>query len=114
MMARSRLPDKSSSSPSRRCSVTSVPRPALFTGSIVYSPLPGASHPPPFSAPRPVVGAVGGAPLPVETDVELQLGVVFKQVLRGQRLEAQLVAGVGSVRNQLAQEDLLLACQQGG
>ena len=29
----------------------------------------------------------------------------------GQRLEAQLVAGVGGVRDQLAQEDLLVAVQ---
>src|SRR3989304_3192547 len=59
-----------------------------------------------------VVGDRDGARLPVETDVELQLGVVFKQILRGQRLEAQLVAGIRRVRNQLAQEDLLVAVQR--
>ena len=41
----------------------------------------------------------------------LRLGVVLEQRRVGQRLEAQLVAGVGGVRDQLAQEDLLVAVQ---
>ena len=40
-----------------------------------------------------------------------KLAVALEQALVGQRLEAQLVAGVGGVGDQLPQEDLLVAVE---
>jgi hypothetical protein len=53
MIVRRREPDKSSSSPSRRCSVTSVPRAGRSAGSIVYSPVPPDSQRTPWSGGKP-------------------------------------------------------------
>ena len=47
----------------------------------------------------------------VVADADLQLRVVLEQRAVGDRFEAQLVAGVRRVRDQLAQEDLLVAVQ---
>ena len=43
-MARRRVPDSSSSSPLRRCSVTSVPRAGFEAGAMEYSPSPPLSQ----------------------------------------------------------------------
>ena len=59
-----------------------------------------------------VVGDRDGARRLIEADANFELGIVFKQILAGQRLEAQLVAGVGRIGDQLAQEDLLVAVQR--
>ena len=59
----------------------------------------------------PLSDTVIGARLRVEAHADLQLGVVLEERLVGERLEAQLVAGVRRVRDQLAQEDLLVAVQ---
>ena len=45
-------------------------------------------------------------------DTDLQLGVVLEEGRIGQRLEAELVSGIGGVRDQLAQEDFLVAVQR--
>ena len=50
----------------------------------------------------------------VEADAHFQLGLVAVQRRIGQRLEAQLVAGVRGVGNQLAQKDLLVGIQRMG
>ena len=42
---------------------------------------------------------------------ESQIRIVLEQRRVGDRLEPQLVAGVGGVRDQLAQENLLVAVQ---
>ena len=47
----------------------------------------------------------------VVADANLQVRIVLEQRAVGDRLEPQLVAGVGGVRDQLAQEDLLVAVQ---
>jgi hypothetical protein len=47
----------------------------------------------------------------VERDLDLQFVVVAVQGIVVDRLEAQLVGGVGSVRNQFAQEDFLVRVQ---
>ena len=44
-------------------------------------------------------------------DADLQLRIGFVERVVGERLEAQLVGGVGGVGDQLAQEDLLVAVQ---
>jgi hypothetical protein len=48
----------------------------------------------------------------VEGDAHAQLGLIAIQAGVGQRLEAQLVAGVGGVGDQLAQEDFLVGVQR--
>ena len=48
----------------------------------------------------------------VDLDLDLQLAVAFVQGIVGERLEAQLVSGVGGVGDQLAQKDLLGAVQR--
>jgi hypothetical protein len=58
-----------------------------------------------------VVGDGDGARRLVEGDADLQIAVVAVQRAVVQRLEAQLVAGVGGVGNQFAQEYLLVAVQ---
>ena len=52
-----------------------------------------------------------GLGLLVKADANLQLGAAFEQLRLGQRLEAQLVGGVGGVGDQLAQEDFLVGIQ---
>ncbi len=47
----------------------------------------------------------------VEGDADLELAIAFEQGGIGHRLEAQLVARVGGVGDQLAQENLLVAVQ---
>ena len=61
--------------------------------------------------PDAVVGDRDGAGLGVELDAEGQLRVVVEQGGVGEGLEAQLVAGIRGVRDQLAQEDLLVRVQ---
>ena len=58
-----------------------------------------------------VVGNGDGARGLVEGDANLEIAIVAIQRAVVQRLEAQLVAGVGGVGNQLAQENLLVAVQ---
>ena len=58
-----------------------------------------------------VVGNGDGARRLVEGNANLQIAVIAIQGAVVQRLETQLVAGVGSVGNQLAQENLLVAVQ---
>ena len=48
----------------------------------------------------------------VETDTDLQLAVAFEQLGLVERFEAQLVAGVRSIGNQFAQEDLAVRIQR--
>ncbi len=48
----------------------------------------------------------------VEGQANLQIGATFEQLRLGQRLEAQLVGGVGSVGNQFAKEDFLVRIQR--
>ena len=48
----------------------------------------------------------------VITDAYPQVRVVLPQRLVGQRLEAQLVTGVGRIGDEFAQEDLLVAVQR--
>ena len=48
----------------------------------------------------------------VVVDADRELGIVLEQRLIVERLEAQLVAGVGRVRDQLAQEDLAVRIQR--
>src|SRR5260370_761701 len=52
-----------------------------------------------------------GPRLLVVGDADLQVGVRAVQGVAGKRLEAQLVGRVGGVRNELPQEDLLVAIQ---
>ena len=52
-----------------------------------------------------------GTCLLVEAQANLQVGVAFQQLWLGQRLEAQLVGGVGGVGDQFTQEDLLVRIQ---
>jgi hypothetical protein len=49
--------------------------------------------------------------LGVVAHADFQFGVVLEQRLVGERLEPQLVGGIGGVGNQLAQENLLVAVQ---
>ncbi len=58
-----------------------------------------------------VVGHGDRARLRVVADANLRVGIVLEERRVGHRFEAQLVAGVGRVRHQLAQEDLLVAVQ---
>jgi len=58
-----------------------------------------------------VVGNGDGACGLVEGDADLQIAVVAIQGAVVERFEAQLVAGVGGVGHQLAQENLLVAVQ---
>jgi len=53
MIDRNRQPFTRSSSPSRRCSTTVVPRSGSSTVSSVYSPLPSDSHRTPSPGSRP-------------------------------------------------------------
>src|SRR5690606_29029476 len=48
----------------------------------------------------------------VELDADRELGIVLEQAGRIERLEAQLVAGVGCIGNQLAQEYLAITVQR--
>src|SRR5206468_11535569 len=52
-----------------------------------------------------------GPRLLVVGDADLEVGVRAVQGVSGKRLEAQLVGSVGGVRNELPQEDLLVAVQ---
>ena len=45
-------------------------------------------------------------------DADLELGIVFVELGMVERLEAQLVGGVGRVRDELAQKDLRIAVQR--
>jgi len=47
----------------------------------------------------------------VEADLDLQVGIVLEQRAVVDRLEAQLVGGVGRIRDQLAQENFLVRVQ---
>jgi hypothetical protein len=47
----------------------------------------------------------------VVADADLQFGVLFEQRRVGERLESQLVARIRGVRDQLAQEDLLVSVE---
>jgi hypothetical protein len=58
---------------------------------------------------HPVVGHGDGARGLIDSDLDLEAGLVFVESLIGQRLEAQLVACVRGIGDQLAQEDLLVA-----
>ena len=58
-----------------------------------------------------IVGNGDGARFLVEGHADLQIGIVTIERPVVQRLEAQLVAGVGRVGNELAQENLLVAVQ---
>ena len=51
------------------------------------------------------------ARLRVEAHADREVRVALEERAVGERLEAQLVAGVGGVGDQLAQEDLLVAVQ---
>jgi hypothetical protein len=59
-----------------------------------------------------VIGNRHRARLRVEADADPQFAVAFQQRLVGQRLEAQLVAGIRGVGYQFAQENLLVAVQR--
>jgi hypothetical protein len=61
-----------------------------------------------------VVGDGQRARVLVEAHAHFEVGRVFVQGAVVQRLEAQLVAGVGGVGDQLAQEDLLVGVQRVG
>jgi hypothetical protein len=61
--------------------------------------------------PMPLSEMVIGLRVLVERDRDLQFMVVAVQGVVVDRLEAQLVGGVGSVRDQFAQEDLLVRIQ---
>jgi hypothetical protein len=61
-----------------------------------------------------VVADGDGLGLLVEPDADLQVRGVFVQRRLVQRFEAQLVAGIGGVGNQFAQEDLLVGVQRVG
>ena len=58
-----------------------------------------------------VVGYGDRARLRVVADANLRVEIVLEQRRVGHRFEAQLVAGVGRVRHQLAQKDLLVPVQ---
>ena len=58
-----------------------------------------------------VVGHGDRARRRVVGDADLRVGIVLEKRTVGERLEAQLVHGVRGVRDQLAQEDLLVAVQ---
>src|SRR5690606_2696058 len=58
-----------------------------------------------------VIGDGDGAGDLVEADPDSQFGVALIQSLILQRLEAQLVGGVGGVGDQLAQEDIPVAVE---
>src|SRR5690606_3497328 len=47
----------------------------------------------------------------VEAQANFQLGAAFQQLGLGQRLEAQLVGGIGRVGNQLTEENFLVGVQ---
>jgi len=59
-----------------------------------------------------LVGDGDGARGLVESEAHIQVGLVFVQLGMIDGLEAQLVAGVRSVRDQLAQEDFLVGIQR--
>ncbi len=59
-----------------------------------------------------VVGNRDGAHGLVEGDLDLQVGIAFEQRAVVDRLEAQLVGGVGCIGDQLAQEDFLVRVQR--
>ena len=59
-----------------------------------------------------IVGDGDGARGRVEADVDAKVGIALEQRAVGERLEAQLVAGVGRIRDQLAQEDFLVAVER--
>ncbi len=61
-----------------------------------------------------VVGNGEGAGLGVERDAHLEVRRVLPQRGLVERLEAQLVAGVGGVGDQLAEEDLLVGIERVG
>src|SRR6185312_12784834 len=61
-----------------------------------------------------VVAHGDGGRLQIPDDVDVQLAVAGQESGLGDRLEAQLVAGVGGVGDQLAQEDLLVRVQRVG
>ena len=175
MIARSRVPSRRSSWPSRRCSVISVPRPALLDR--LDGELAAAVGLPAHALVRLLAGAAGQhrhlvgddergieahaeladqvrvlllvagelreelaraglgdraevgdrllaahadavvgdgerARLAVVVDADLQVGVALEERRVGERLEAQLVAGVGGVGDELAQEDLAVRVQR--
>jgi hypothetical protein len=58
-----------------------------------------------------VIGHRDGACLGVDADANLRIGVALEERRVGHRFEAELVARVGRVRHQLAQEDLLVPVQ---
>ena len=58
-----------------------------------------------------IVGDGDGARRLVEGDADLQIGIVSEQRGVVERLEAQLVAGIGRIGDQLAQENFLVAVQ---
>ena len=59
-----------------------------------------------------VVGDGDGAGVLVETDPDVQIGIALVQGAVGQGFKAQLVAGVGGVGNQFAEEDFLVGVQR--
>ena len=61
--------------------------------------------------PTPLSATVDRARRGVDADVNRQVGVVLEQRRISQRFEAQLVARVRGVRDELAQEDLLVRVQ---
>ena len=62
--------------------------------------------------PDPVIGDGYGPRLRIQLDPDPELGIVFGQPGLGDRFVAQPVAGVGRVRDQLAQENPLLAVER--
>ncbi len=59
-----------------------------------------------------VVAHGNRARIRIPAHVDMQLAIASQQLGFGNRLEAQLVAGVGGVGNQLAQEDFLVRIQR--
>ena len=84
-----------------------IPRAALGNGAEVVDGLLGAH-------PDAVVGDGQRPGVLVETELDLQIGVAFVQAAVVDGLEAQLVAGVRRIGDQLAQEDLLVRIQRMG
>ena len=82
-----------------------LPRPRLGDGADVLDDL-GPAHP------DPVVGHRDRPRVPVVGHADLQRPLVLRVLALGQQLQPQPVDGVRRVRDQLAQEDLLVAVQR--
>ena len=80
----------------------------LFAAALLLAPTMAAAQ-------LPVGKLTVSAPASViEIDVDVQFGVIAQQFGFADRLETQLVAGVRSIGNQLAQENLLVRIQRMG